>query len=65
MMMPSGNDGALRQAATYGHMETVELLLDRGANIRAEDDYAIRWAARNGVRETVKLLDRGADIHTQ
>ena len=51
-------------AAKNGHTETVKLLLDRGADIHAWNDYALRLAAENGHTETVKLLlDRGADIH--
>ena len=37
-------------------MVIVELLLNRGANIHADDDYALRLAAKNGHRETVELL---------
>jgi ankyrin repeat protein len=41
-------------------------LLDRGANIHAEKDAALRWAAENGHTKTVKLLlDRGADVQVQ
>ena len=39
-------------------------MLDRGADIHASNDGALRFAAMNGHTETVKLLlDRGADIH--
>jgi ankyrin repeat protein len=55
---------ALRVASRAGHTETVVLLLDRGANIHAEDEMALQWAAEKGHTETVALLlERGADIH--
>ena len=42
----------------------MKLLLDRGADIHALDDIALRYAAFYRRAETVKLLlDRGADIH--
>jgi hypothetical protein len=45
-------------------IEVIGELIDEGANIRANDDCALRWAAENGHTETVELLlDRGADIH--
>jgi len=41
------------------------LLHDRGADIHAKDDDALRWACRHKHLEIIKyLLDRGADIHT-
>jgi ankyrin repeat protein len=54
----------LTGAAFDGETQTVALLLDRGANIHADNDYALQAAAGNGHTETVALLlDRGADIH--
>ena len=56
-------------AAREGQTETVRLLLDRGANIEAENN--IGWtvlihAALNGNTETVRLLlDKGADIEAK
>ena len=53
-------------AASHGHIEVVELLLDRGANIHVNNDDALIWAARNGHIEVVKLLlDSGADIQAK
>ena len=47
------------------HTETDKLLLDRGADINAWNDEALRNAAMRGRIEMVKiLLDRGAKIHT-
>jgi len=35
-----------------------------GPDIHYDDDYALRWAADQGLTKTVKLLlDRGANIH--
>ena len=54
----------LFDAAKSGDTNTVKLLLDRGADIHAVDDYALRCAAYGGHENVVKLLlDRGADIH--
>jgi ankyrin repeat protein len=54
----------LIEAAENGHKETVALLLDRGADIHAWDDYALRAVTQDGHTETVALLlDKGADIH--
>lgn len=51
-------------AAKNGKTSGVKDLLERGADIHAHGDYALRWAAYLGNTETVKLLlDYGADIH--
>jgi ankyrin repeat protein len=53
-------------AAKHGDSETVTLLLERGADIRAIDDLALRWAAGNGHTKTVALLlERGANINAK
>ena len=40
-----------------------EHLVSIGADIRADDDYAVRWASSNGHLETFKyLVSIGADI---
>jgi ankyrin repeat protein len=53
-------------AALNGYDEIVALLLDRGANIHARDDVALREAVKFGRKEMVALLlDRGADIHAR
>jgi len=57
---------ALRSASENGHLEVVRLLLDRGAEIHAGEDYSLRWASHNGRLEVVRLLlDRGAEIHAR
>jgi len=56
----------LQQAAYYGHTEVVKLLLEQGADVHAENDYALRWAAINGHTKVVKLLlEQGADVHVR
>ena len=47
-------------------MEVVKYLVDNGADIHANDDCALRWAAEHGRLEVVKyLIDNGADIHAR
>ena len=47
-----------------GHLEIVKYLVDNGADVHANDDEALRWAASNGYLEVVEyLVDNGADIH--
>ena len=39
-------------------------LLEKGANVHAGDDYALRWASERGHTNVVKLLlEHGADVH--
>jgi len=56
------HDYALRYASLCGHKEIVLLLLDRGANIHADNDGALRAAYKYGNnKEVVELhLARGA-----
>jgi len=60
---------ALMQAAENASVDTVKLLLNRGANINAanvEGQTALYHAARSGKTEIVKaLLSHGANIHDQ
>lgn len=61
---------ALRSAAANGHFEVVELLLDRGADVRLvhHDDQVtpLHVAAKMGNLDVVKLLlERGANINAQ
>ena len=52
----------MRWAARKGHKDVVELLLKNGADIHAENDYALRMAAWNGHKDIVELLlENGAD----
>src|SRR3990167_3971820 len=63
---------ALIEAASFGRTDTAKLLLDRGADINAINDYggtavisaARFWPRSDGNTDTVKLLlDRGSDIN--
>ena len=59
-------DDALVTASYCGHTPLVALLLDRGADVHAEDDDALANSAYEGHLDTVTLLlDRGADVHAQ
>ena len=62
----SYNGPLLQEAAEIGHVEMVDFLLARGANIEATDDICQRplmVAAARGQFDVVKLLlDRGAEI---
>jgi hypothetical protein len=50
--------------AELGYLETVKILINRGADIHIDNDEAIRWASLNGHLEIVKFLfGKGADIH--
>ena len=63
-LRPGAKPSQAEPSRAKTHAETVKLLLDRGADIHAEDDQALLNAAENGNTEIVKLLlDRGADIH--
>ena len=56
----------LIETAKAGKTKTVKLLLEKGADIHAENDSALCYAAVNGHTETVKfLLEQGADIHAE
>ena len=44
------------RASVNGHTETVQLLLNAGADVHARSDCAIVWASANGHAETVQLL---------
>ena len=44
----------------------LDLDAEHGADVHANDDYALRWAARFGHVNTVKvLLDKGAYVHAE
>ena len=54
----------LIQAVLMGHITTVRLMLKAGANVHADNDYALRRAVYNGHTDMVQLLlEHGADVH--
>ncbi|KAL8956660.1 MAG: hypothetical protein Q9193_005878 [Seirophora villosa] len=58
---------ALSAAASEGHMAVLRLLVERGADVNAEDfifGTALYAASRNGQDQIVRLLlDKGADVN--
>ncbi|MEW6298901.1 MAG: ankyrin repeat domain-containing protein [Thermodesulfobacteriota bacterium] len=50
---------ALIVAARQGYADTVRLLIERGADVNAQDKYgttALQWAEKNGHKDVVRLL---------
>lgn len=46
------------------NLDTIKMLVGRGADIRTKDDNVLRWAAFYGYLDIVKyLVDNGCDIH--
>ncbi|MDN8018107.1 ankyrin repeat domain-containing protein [Burkholderia multivorans] len=55
---------ALREAASFGHAEIVEILIKHGADLHDWNDWALRVSAAGGYLEVVKvLLENGANVH--
>lgn len=50
------DDSPLRHAAGEGHLEVVEYLVRKGANISAEDYKALHWAIWRGRHKVVKFI---------
>ena len=45
-------------------VETYKMLIERGADVHADNDFALRFSAKNGHLEVVKyLIKKGANIH--
>jgi ankyrin repeat protein len=57
------------RATINGHIETVKLLLDKGANVNARNavaETALTHASQKGNTEIVKLLlSKGADVNAK
>ena len=49
-------DEALRWASLKGYIEIVRLLLEKGADVHANNNSALRWAIYNGHIAVVNLL---------
>src|SRR5580692_36275 len=44
--------------------ETFQLLIEAGADVHANNDYAFKWSAERGHLEVIRLLIKaGADVH--
>ena len=56
----------LINASECGDLDNVKQLIENGADIHAENDWALRFSADNGHLNVVKyLVENGANIHTQ
>jgi ankyrin repeat protein len=54
----------LAEAAINGHLDVVRSLVENGADIHADNDFALRYTAVNGHIDIVRfLVENGADIH--
>ena len=57
-------ENPLITASRMGNLNTVLSLLNQGANVHTQDDYALRWAAENVHLEIIHLLlSRGANVN--
>ena len=56
----------LIEESSLGNINHIKLLLEKGADIHAENDGALRWAAAYGHRDVVELLlEKGANIRAE
>ena len=63
---PSMLNDLLISKSKTGNIDHVKLLLKKGADVYARNNYSLRWAAKNGhIDVTELLLKNGADIHTK
>mgnify|MGYP001202680553 CR=1 FL=1 len=54
----------LKYIGEWKNVEVMKYLIDNGADIHANDDYALSCSANNGHLEVVKyLIEQGADVH--
>ncbi len=54
------------EMAKEGSVKGVSMMLSEGADIHADNDFALRWASEKGHLEVVKYLtERGANVHAQ
>lgn len=57
----------LMHAAAFGNLETLKLLLDKGANVNARNTFdasALLWSARDPEKARL-LVERGADVNAR
>ena len=48
------------------NVETIKMLIEAGADVHADDDYALIYSAANGYSEVVKyLVEEGAYVHAE
>lgn len=55
-------NNVLKDACECGNLDDVKKALKNGANIHADDDYALRWACENGHLDVVKYLLTSPDL---
>jgi ankyrin repeat protein len=54
----------LAKSTEIGFLPGVKLALENGANVHANNDYALQRASRNGHKDVVELLlKNGANVH--
>ena len=54
----------LEKRYELSNVETFKYLIECGADIHTDNDYALRWSAEKGYLSVVKfLVESGADIH--
>jgi ankyrin repeat protein len=64
MTVPYDKDHAFIKSATYGNLEITEYLLQKGANIYADNGSALYWSIINGHLYIAQyLIVNGIDIH--
>ena len=66
----ASNGTPLHLAATFGHKEIAELLIDKGVDVNAVGGLLgwtpLHWAAREGRKEVAELLiAKGADVNAK
>ena len=56
----------MKYVGKIDEVNTIKYLLKNGADIHADDDYALRSCVKKGYLKVVKyLIEQGADIHTR
>jgi len=61
-----GSNEELTEAIKNNDLESVKGWVEQSVDLRADDDWVLRWAAANGNLEVVKyLLEQGADLHAE